>query len=336
MAKKRGGDGGIQMAELIDFYGRHLRYVRISITDRCNFRCSYCMPAEGVECLSHADILRYEDISFLCGTFWDLGVRKFRFTGGEPLVRKGLVPFLAQLKEEFPKMKLALTTNASLLDRYAPELAKIGLHSLNISLDTLDPVKFAEVTRIGSLSDVITGIRAAVRAGIPNLKLNAVLIKGFNDHEIGGLLRFAKEEGLLLRLIEFMPLEDDVWSRERFISGSEILAMLPDGDAWKVEKRGTDEDGPAKYYVNEKTGDTIGIITAVSDHFCEKCNRLRVSASGKLRMCLFSAEEIPLAQMIRNHDKAGLEQLILESIKRKPRCWDDIHDGKQHMSGIGG
>jgi len=324
------------MAELIDFYGRRLRYVRISVTDRCNFRCTYCMPAEGVTCLDHSDILRYEDISFLCGAFWDLGVRKFRFTGGEPLVRKGLVAFLAQLKKDFPDMKLALTTNAALLDRYAPQLADVGLHSMNISLDTLDPVKFAQITRVGSLASVITGIRAAVAAGIPNIKLNTVLIKGFNDGEIGDLLRFAKTEGVLLRLIEFMPLEDEVWSKEHFISGQEILRMLPGGGKWKAEKGAAAEDGPARYYVNEKAGDEIGIITAVSDHFCDNCNRLRVSASGKLRMCLFSPDEIPLAPLIRAQDKEGLTERILESIKGKPRCWEDIRDGKQHMSGIGG
>lgn len=324
------------MAGLIDTYGRLLRYVRISVTDRCNFRCAYCMPREGVRCMRHDEILRYEDISFLCSAFWELGVRKYRFTGGEPLVRKGLVDFLAGLKTDFPEMKLALTTNASLLERYAGQLAKMGLHSLNISLDTLDPRKFAEITRVGSLDTVIKGIRAAKRAGIKNIKLNTVLIKGFNDTEIADLLAFSKNEGLLLRLIEFMPLEDDVWSEDNFISGGEILSLLPDSDAWKPEKECGAEDGPARYYINEKTGDAIGVIEAVSNHFCDSCNRLRVSASGGLRACLFDEKEIPLRGMIKARDKVGLIGLILAGAGQKPRCWGDVKDGKQHMSRIGG
>lgn len=324
------------MAGLADDYGRLLRYVRISVTDRCNFRCSYCMPAEGVECIEHGRILRYEDISFLAGVFWELGVRKFRFTGGEPLVRKGLVPFLGRLRADFPLMKLALTTNASLLAPYAEELARVGLHSLNISLDTLDPEKFAEITRAGSLSAVLEGIRSAVKAGIKNIKLNAVLIKGFNDGEISGLLDFAKREGLLLRLIEFMPLDESVWSKENFVSAGEIIRMLPDSEGWKAQNNSGAEDGPARYYVNERSGRAIGVIEAVSNHFCGACNRLRVSASGGLRACLFGEEEIQLRDKITERDKEGLAALILEGVKKKPRCRGDIENGKQRMSRIGG
>lgn len=324
------------MAQLTDGYGRTLRYVRISVTDRCNFRCSYCMPETGVRCIDHDSILRYEDISFLCSVFWELGMRKFRFTGGEPLVRRGLVPFLWRLKTELTGIKLALTTNGSLLDRYAGQLARAGIHSLNISLDTLDPEKFASITRVGSLDTVIKGIRAARDAGIKNIKLNAVLIKGFNDTEVSALLDFAKKERLLLRLIEFMPLEDAVWSAEHFISGGEILGMLPDSGAWKPEKGGGEEDGPARYYVNEKTGDVIGVIEAVSNHFCDSCNRLRVSAEGGLRACLFDDRETPLRDVIRRRDEEGLTALILNSVKEKPRCWDDVRKGGLHMSRIGG
>ena len=207
------------MAVMTDDFGRDLNYVRISVTDRCNYRCKYCMPPEGVEYLEHSEIMRYEEISFLCSVFWELGVRKVRFTGGEPLVRKGLVSFLKELNREFPEMKTALTTNGSLLEEYAEGLAQANLHSLNISLDTLDPVKFAGVTRLGDLDRVISGIRAAVKAGLRNIKLNTVLIRGFNDGEIAALMNFAKRERVLLRLIEFMPLEDGVWNEESFISG---------------------------------------------------------------------------------------------------------------------
>jgi len=324
------------MDRLIDDFGRNLNYVRISVTDRCNYRCKYCMPAEGVEFLEHSEIMRYEEISFLCRVLWELGVRKVRFTGGEPLVRRDLVSFLKELNGEFPEMKTALTTNGSMLGQYAEELAEANLHSLNISLDTLDPVKFADVTRLGNIENVISGIRAAVRAGIRNIKLNTVLIRGFNDGEIGDLMAFAKREKVLLRLIEFMPLEDDVWNEDAFISGEEILKMLPEGDSWQAEKPDSAQAGPAKYYRNEKTGDSIGIITAVSNHFCKYCNRLRVSATGKLRTCLFAPDEIPMRPLILNEDSEGLKELILDSIKNKPRCWSDVRAGHQHMSGIGG
>jgi len=286
--------------------------------------------------MSHDEILRYEDISFLCRCFWDLGVRKIRFTGGEPLVRKDLLPFLEQLRNSFPDMKLALTTNAALLNRYAEGLSRINLNSLNISLDTLDAKKFMEITRIGTLGAVIKGIRAAVSSGIKNIKLNAVMIKGFNDGEVGALLSFAKREGLLLRLIEFMPLEDGVWNNNSFISGEEILKTLPDCESWRAEKSGGAEEGPARYYVNEKTGDSIGIIEAVSKHFCDSCNRLRVSAAGALRMCLFDERETPLRELIRSRDAEALREKILNSVSEKPRCWNDVRRGSRSMSKIGG
>ena len=324
------------MAELIDDFGRHLNYVRISVTDRCNFRCTYCMPAGGVECLDHSQILRYEEILQLCRVFHELGVRKFRFTGGEPLVRKGLVPFLKELKVQLPDVKTALTTNASLLSQYAEELAAAGLHSLNVSLDTLDPEKFRQITRIGYIETVLAGIRAAQKAGLKNIKLNTVLMKGFNDDEVPSLLKFARAEGLRLRLIEFMPLEDGVWSKDAFISGEEVLRTLPDGGCWRPLAAEADKDGlgPAQYYLNENSGDVIGVITAVSNHFCSSCNRLRVSARGDLRTCLFSPSEIPLRSFIPQPEE--LRKAILEAIKSKPKCWNDIRNGRLHMSGIGG
>ena len=325
-----------EIDELHDAFGRRLNYVRISVTDRCNFRCRYCMPPEGVKCLSHSDILRYEDIKFLCGVLSEMGVGKFRFTGGEPLVRKGLVPFLKDLRNEMPSVKITLTTNASLLDEYASGLAESGIDSLNISLDTLDPAKFAEVTRIGSLEKVLSGIEAARSAGIENIKLNAVLVRGFNDKEIPEMLSYARKNALLLRLIEFMPLQESVWKKDSFISGEEILASLPCGEAWeKIEAIGND-DGPAQYYFNRESGDKIGIITAVSNHFCQKCNRLRISAEGKLRTCLFSNEETALKSIIQERDESALKAEIIRSAGNKPRRWKDINKGNLQMSGIGG
>jgi len=325
-----------EVKELRDGYGRRLNYLRISVTDRCNYRCLYCMPPEGVKCLSHAEILRYEDIKFLCRVFRGLGVEKFRFTGGEPLVRRGLVPFMKELREEMPDVKMALTTNASLLGSCARELAEARIDSLNVSLDTLDAEKFAKVTRVGSIDAVFEGISAAKAAGIENIKLNAVLIRGFNDGEVPALLSFARREGLLLRLIEFMPLQESIWKKDAFIVGRDLLAALPDGAAWEKSGRCGGSDGPAEYYMNRKTGDRIGIIAAVSNHFCKSCNRLRVSAEGKLRTCLFNPQETPLKEVIRRRDERLLREAIVAAAAEKPRCWDDVNNGDIKMSGIGG
>ena len=324
------------MAEVIDSYGRHLNYVRISVTDRCNFRCSYCMPPEGVQEIDHAEIMRYEEILRLCVVFRELGVRKFRFTGGEPLVRKDIVSFLAELRFQLPDVKIAMTTNGFLLKKYAQQLADVGIDSLNISLDTLDCDKFSSITRVDGLEKVFSGIKASVKSGIKNIKINTVLIKGFNDTEIPELLKFSKKAGVLLRLIEFMPLQDSIWNEKHFISSNEMLRILQGMGEWKLEDSFAFEDGPAKYYCNAKNGDRIGIIAAVSHHFCDSCNRLRVSASGNLRTCLFSPQEFPLRALIRNPDTAKLKNAIFEQIKNKPKCWRDIRTGKSHMSSIGG
>ncbi|MDO4987530.1 MAG: GTP 3',8-cyclase MoaA [Synergistes sp.] len=323
-------------AELKDSFGRKLTYLRVSVTDRCNYRCLYCMPPEGVKCIPHADILRYEEIKFLCGIFCEMGIEKFRFTGGEPLVRRGLVPFLKELHNELPQAKIALTTNASLLSDNAEALASSGISALNISLDTLNPERFKEITRIGTIDKVIEGIDAAVDAGIENIKINTVLIRGFNDKEIPAILKFAEERKIVLRLIEFMPLQDGIWHKNSFISGSEILSNMPCADGWREVKCSDKNRGPAQYYENDETGERIGIITAVSNHFCSRCNRLRLSALGNLRTCLFNPEETPLKDLVRNGDAEKLRAAIYDAVARKPRCWNDIRDGHIKMSGIGG
>lgn len=324
------------MAEVIDSYGRHLNYVRISVTDRCNFRCTYCMPPEGVKGIDHNDIMRYEEILRLCMVFRELGVKKFRFTGGEPLVRKDIVPFLAKLRLQLPAVKIAMTTNGFLLEKYAQKLATVPIDSLNISLDTLNHDKFKRITRVDGIERVFSGIRAAVNSGIKNIKINTVLIKGFNDTEISQLLKFSAEEGVLLRLIEFMPLHNSIWNEKHFISSNDILAILKESGDWKLQNSVAFEDGPAKYYRNEKDGAKVGIISAVSDHFCSSCNRLRVSASGNLRTCLFSPQEFPMRELLANPDTTRLKEAILENIKNKPKCWKDIRTGKSRMSSIGG
>ncbi len=330
------------MAGMMGSYSRRLDYVRISVTDRCNYRCLYCMPEEGVECIRHEDILTYEEILVLCRVLNEMGVRKIRLTGGEPMVRKGLLPFLERLTRELPTLHVALTTNGSFLSSTADDLARIPLSGLNVSLDTMDPDKFRLLTRRGSLNEVTEGIRK-VRSGssIP-IKINTVLIKGFNDGEIPALLDFCGSCGAVLRLIEFMPLDDSVWSREQFVSADEILEKIPDKELW-IPETGPRKDpnhgvpeGPARYLVNLRTRQRLGIIAAVSHHFCEACNRLRVTAAGELRSCLFSREGVLLRPALRNGDLETLRGLILSEAGKKPKCWRDALKSSQHMSQIGG
>lgn len=330
------------MAELMGSFGRQLDYVRISVTDRCNYRCRYCMPEEGVSWLEHDKILTYEELMSLCHLLHEMGVRKIRITGGEPTVRKGLTGFLWNLHEKIPALHVALTTNGALLLSMVDELSAIPLSGLNVSLDSLDPEKFRFLTRCGSLEAVLQGILAfREQASVP-LKINTVLMRGFNDEEVPQLLEFAKSCGAVLRLIEFMPLDDSVWSRDRFISADEILESLPDREKWipefkarRIANHGVPE-GPARYLVHEETGQRLGIIAAVGHHFCETCNRLRITATGELRSCLFSPEGVSLREPLRAKDLETVRRLILEEAGKKPKCWKDASAISRHMSQIGG
>lgn len=324
------------MAGLTDLYGRSLNYARISVTDRCNFRCAYCMPADGIECLAHSDIMRYEEILFLAENLHSLGIRKIRITGGEPFVRKGLTDFIRELREELPDIKIALTTNASLLKQYIKPLSEAGVNSLNISMDTLDPLKFNKITRIGDISSVLESIDAASEAAIENIKLNTVLMRGFNEDEVGDIISYANKRKILPRFIEFMPLESDVWNKNSFISWKEITDSMPGAEAWKPMPVPSGDEGPARYYINRENGCTVGVISAVSDRFCRGCNRIRISASGKLRTCLFDPHETPLRDLIVSRDAAALRERINDAVKNKPRYGEDVRNGALHMSNIGG
>jgi cyclic pyranopterin phosphate synthase len=324
---------------ITDSSGRRIDYARISVTDRCNYRCSYCMPEEGVPSLGHDDVMRYEEILFLCGVLSFLGVRKIRFTGGEPLVRKGLIPFLLDFRDNFPDTALSITTNASLLRQYAADIARLNLAGMNVSLDTLDAEKFKKITRVGDIRDALDGIASAKAAGIRNIKTNTVLIRGTNDGELPEILDFAWSNGLTPRLIEFMPVGSDVWRAEDFISAGEILDNLGKlyGGFRPLEegRRGAPPLGPAKYYADPR-GRIVGIIEAVSNHFCSTCNRLRITASGGMKACLFGRTDTPLIGMLRRRDEEGLKRAILEGINVKPDQWRRECDGMRRMSDIGG
>ena len=326
---------------LTDKYGRVIDYARISLTDRCNYRCLYCMPANGVESIPHSQITSYEEILFLIEWMYSMGVRKVRFTGGEPLVRKGLIPFLCRVNETVPDIKIALTTNGSLLAKYSKEISTLKLAGINISLDTLNDRKFSEITRGGVLNEVFLGIDAIKDLGIP-IKMNVVLIRGFNDEEIPEMLNYASDRGILLRLIEFMPLDDEVWAKSRFISSLKVVDKMFKSDILTpVDIRNSVNQslplGPAKYYENSSTGKRIGIISAVTSHYCESCNRLRINSSGMLRPCLFSNASLNLRPALISKDSEELLRIFSSALEIKPRIgMRHCAAESRHMVQIGG
>lgn len=326
------------MARIVDRYGRHLTYVRISVTDRCNFRCRYCMPPSGVSWVPHEAILSYEEILGLCGVLGELGVEKVRFTGGEPLVRKGFVDFLYRLKEKHPQLQVAITTNGSLLKEWAHRLADLNLTALNISLDTISKDKFSYITRGGNLEEVISGIDAFRSHSDATIKINAVLIKDFNDGEgeISALIAFARSRKAIPRFIEFMPLDDDVWSRDRFMSADNMVEVLRAMGYTHFSDEEGQNSGPATYLQNPLTGQRVGIIAAISHHFCDRCNRLRVTAMGEMRSCLFADSGVNLKEPLSSGDLEEVRKRIMECVAAKPQSWMGLKSSSRHMSQIGG
>jgi len=325
--------------EMIDTYGRRINYLRLSVTDRCNLRCRYCMPAEGVAKLGHDAVLSYEELFRVARACVANGIEKIRVTGGEPLVRKGLVDFLARLSSLPGLKELVLTTNGILLEELALPLRQAGVARLNISLDSLEPENFARITRGGDLTRVLAGIEAAERAGFPPVKINMVVMRGVNDHE---LLRFAQlsvDQPYTVRFIEYMPtLEDKDWHAQG-VPGSEILQriaqhypMLPLVSAEMA--------GPARNFKIEGAAGAIGIITPISGHFCDSCNRIRVSASGLLRGCLFSDKALDLKALLAYGDSGMLRYQLRGVVHAKPGRHNlgeaGVEQARLAMSRIGG
>jgi cyclic pyranopterin phosphate synthase len=289
------------MNKLIDNLGREISYFRVSITDRCNYRCIYCKPEEQFEFIPHEEILRYEEIVEIIEEAVNLGVTKVRITGGEPLARKGVVDFIKKLRKIKKLEDISLTTNGFFLSEYAEKLKDAGLNRVNISLDSLQEEKYKRITRGGSLEKALKGIDSALKAGLLPIKINTVLIRGINDDEVEDFVRLTLGRPLNIRFIEFMlsgeELKDNY--RDKFISVLEIKESL----AEKYSFRPIDinsGNGPAKYYQIKGGQGTIGFITALSQHFCKTCNRIRLTSEGKLRPCLFSNMEVDIKQAIRN------------------------------------
>ncbi len=309
------------MKPLLDFHNRRINYLRISITDRCNLRCHYCMPKEGVSQFGHSEILRYEEILRLAALAVQKGITKIRITGGEPLVRKDAVQLIQQLSQLKGVQDLSLTTNAILLEEFAPALFQAGLKRVNISMDSLSPEKYREITRGGDLSRVWAGVEAARRAGLSPIKINVVAITGLNDGEILKFAQLTMQDPFQVRFIEFMPIGvSSEWSPERYLSSREIKRRIESlYPLTPVDGGVNDHGGPARLFKFPGARGEIGFISPISDHFCNSCNRLRLTPDGKLKTCLFSEEEMDLKQLLRSGcSDEELERKLDEAISTKP------------------
>ncbi|MBI5101646.1 MAG: GTP 3',8-cyclase MoaA [Nitrospirae bacterium] len=302
-----------------DNFFRVIDYLRLSVTDRCNLRCVYCMPASGLQPFDHSDILSYEEIIRIVRVAARLGVRKVRITGGEPLTRKNLSFLVSSLKKIEGIEDLSMTTNGILLDKYAQELSAAGLDRVNISLDSFNPDRYRQITRGGDLSDVLRGIEAAEKAGLRPLKINMVPLRGVNDDEIEQFARMTLGSEYHFRFIEFMPSGViDTWEPGKYITTEEMKEIIGKkiGPLTPVKLR---KNGPSKYFRLQGAKGVIGFISALSHHFCGECNRLRLTSEGKLRPCLFSETEIDLRSPLRTGaDDAEIERLLRLSIAVKP------------------
>jgi cyclic pyranopterin phosphate synthase len=294
--------------KLVDGMGRTIVNLRISVTDRCNFRCTYCMPADNVEFMSRDKLLTFEEITRIARIGAGMGIKRLRLTGGEPLMRKDLPTLVSMLTQIEGIDDVAMTTNAFFLKEHAKALKEAGLKRLNISLDALDPEKFRDVNRRDCLKEVLEGMRVSSEIGFKSIKVNAVAMKNFSETEIMRLIEMGRSDGFEIRFIEFMPLDSDqIWERDKVLFGHEILDIIRKKyELIPIEN--SLEIGPASEYNFADGKGRIGIITAVSNPFCDHCNRIRMTADGKLRTCLFSADETNLKELIRG--KASDEDIV--------------------------
>ena len=302
-----------------DKTGRIINYLRLSITDRCNLRCVYCMPEEGIDFVPHNQILRYEELLHIVALSVRAGIRKVRLTGGEPLVRNGFIAFLDSLCGMEGLKEVTLTTNGVLLKDFAARIRACGISRINISLDSLKAERFFKITGKDYFERVWEGIKEAERLQFNPIKINVVIMKGVNDDEILDLARLSLEHPYHIRFIEFMPLGGNGWNSQKFVSTRAIhdkIAQLGE----LIPLHASDLDGPAQRYMVEGAKGEIGLIGALSNHFCRKCNRLRMTAEGHLRGCLFSDQEIDIKTPLREgREDAHLLNLIREAIQKKPK-----------------
>jgi cyclic pyranopterin phosphate synthase len=325
----------------LDNFNRPISYLRVSVTDRCNLRCVYCMPPEGVPWRPHGEILRYEEVETVVRAAASLGISKVRLTGGEPLLRLGIVNLVAMIARIPGIDDLAMTTNGTLLARYAEGLKAAGLHRVNVSLDTLRPERFRTITRLGEMSDTLEGIAAAKEAGLVPVKVNTVVIRGLNDNEAVDFARLTYAPDWHVRFIEVMPLGDNAdWAGNGYVPMGEVRERIERelGELRPAKLGGG--GGPARYYRLPGTQGTVGFITPISEHFCYQCNRLRLTADGKLRPCLLSDYEIDLRTPLRQGATIeDIKHLIVEAVRAKPErhhLSEQVIPQGRAMSEIGG
>ena len=338
-----------------DRFGRTIDYLRISLTDRCNLRCVYCMPEEGVEARSHDDILSFEEIVRVVETATKFGIKRLRFTGGEPLVRKGACDLIAECKHVDGIEDVAITTNGILLPRYADELKAAGVKRVNISLDTLDADTYHAITRCGNLDEALRGISTALETGFNPVKINTVVIRSLHQ-DLTAFAQMTMDKPLHVRFIEYMPLGSSCaselvrWDESEVIPLPEMIAIITEGcvaaglgapvplDPADETQQSNIPDGwgPARYWKLPGAKGTIGFITSVSDHFCASCNRLRLTADGKLRLCLFSDQELDVHDALRNGTQEDLEHLFALALEQKPKDHDHRLGTDREMVQVGG
>lgn len=334
----------MEQAPLIDPFARPITYLRVSVTDRCDFRCSYCM-AEHMQFLPKRELLTLEELDRLCSVFIGMGLRKLRITGGEPLVRRDIMSFFRSVSRHLGQGldELTLTTNGSQLTRFSQELAEIGVRRVNVSVDTLDPVKFADITRWGRLSQVLDGIAAAKDAGL-RVKINTVALKGFNDDELFSLVEWCAAEDQDLTFIEVMPMGDmgETERLDQYWPLSDLRTRL--AARYTLVDLAERTGGPARYVKLAETGQKIGFITPLTHNFCESCNRVRLTCKGELYMCLGQEDRADLRAPLRaSDDDEALRDAIRAAIARKPKGHDFDYSRQtvagqvtRHMSHTGG
>ena len=331
-----------------DTHGRTIDYLRISLTDRCNFRCIYCMPEDGVQQMEHGSILRFGEIFEIVRVAADLGIKRLRLTGGEPLVRKGVEHLVRDLMGIPGIESVAMTTNGVLLPKMAKDLKEAGLSRVNISLDTLDPEQFTQITRCGTIDQTLAGIEAALAVGFSPVKINAVAVRSLNQDYLG-FAKLSIDQPLHVRFIEYMPVGESSgshgcgWGKQDVVPSEELRDLINAravaeglGELKPAEKHRPQGWGPAQYYEFEGAKGTVGFISPLSRHFCGECNRLRLSADGKLRPCLFSDEEYDVKAALATGSEEDVRAVIAQAIGAKP---DEHHDKvgtERGMSQIGG
>lgn len=360
--------------ELHDGFGRGINYLRISVTDKCNFRCVYCMPEKGVPARAHGELLTAEEIARFVRIVAQEGITRVRLTGGEPLVSHRIVPLIEEIRGIPGIEDISLTTNGALLPRMAADLRAAGLNRVNISLDTLDPARFSQITRLGRVEQALAGIDASLEYGFTPVKVNTVVVRRM-DQDVLDLARLSIDRPVHVRFIEYMPigggqsasaedpssghgldphcgagtagnggaLNPDLWDASDVIPSSELRERISSeataaglGALEPVQNGGPLGAGPARYWAFPNAAGTVGFISAMSNHFCESCNRLRLTADGTIRPCLFSDAEYPVREALRSDDEDAVSAIYRDAIARKPRQHDDIDGTQRFMSQIGG